>query len=253
MHRAAGPVLDQHLDVALLITGLDHEGLRGPVQVAFAVRRVLQELPEPGEVALRRGDVAVGLDRVEPTGLARPPPVGGGPRHDDVVTGPVGQRPEHGLHDPGAGLDVDALVADRVAVVGRLPGVRDDVADPDVVVAEHEPPTGDRVRGDAILEEPVQLQVPRLERVVGGAGLVGQLPYLAVDDRRRNAAVVEQRGVRGEALLPHQLLAVEVALGVAVLGVPLGRDGTDAAVVSHESSRCPFIGRFRPIFASSLE
>ena len=33
----------------------------------------------------------------------------------------------------------------------------------------------------------------------------------AADDRRRHAAVVEQRGVRGEPLLPHQLLVVEVA------------------------------------------
>ena len=51
--------------------------------------------------------------------------------------------------------------------------------------------------------------------------------------RRRDAAVVEQRGVRGEALLPHQLLVVEPALGIAVLRVALGGDRADAPVVGH--------------------
>ena len=58
-------------------------------------------------------------------------------------------------------------------------------------------------------EQVVQLQVPRQQRAVGRQRLVGQLPRAGVDDRRRDAAVVEQRGVRGEALLAHQLLGVE--------------------------------------------
>ena len=58
----------------------------------------------------------------------------------------------------------------------------------------------------------VQLEVARLQRVVRRGREVGQLPGLAVDDRRRDAAVVEQRGVGGEALLPHQLLVAERAL-----------------------------------------
>src|SRR4051794_35142503 len=75
-----------------------------------------------------------------------------------------------------------------------------------------------------------------LERVVGAACLVGQLPYPGVDDGRRHAPVVQQRRVRGEALLAHQLLAVEVALLVAVLGVPGRWHRTHAAVVGHGAS-----------------
>ena len=48
--------------------------------------------------------------------------------------------------------------------------------------------------------------------------------------------MVEQRGVGGEALLAHQLLAVEVPLGVAELGVPLSRHLTYPLVVDHLAS-----------------
>ena len=46
------------------------ERLARAVQVALAVRRVLEELAEPRQVALRRRDVGVGLDRVEPDSSA---------------------------------------------------------------------------------------------------------------------------------------------------------------------------------------
>ena len=60
--RAVAAVLDEHLDVGAV---LDERLLRA-VQVALAVRRVLEELAEAGEVALGRRDVAVRLDGVEP-------------------------------------------------------------------------------------------------------------------------------------------------------------------------------------------
>src|SRR5690606_34774501 len=66
-----------------------------------------------------------------------------------------------------------------------------------------------------------------------GERLVGQLPRRRVHDRRGHALVVEQRGVGGEALLAHQLLAVEAPVGGAVLRVPLGWDVADSPVVGH--------------------
>jgi hypothetical protein len=105
-------VLDQHLDVGAL--GLERLG--GTVQVALAVGRVLEELAEAREVALGRVDVGVGLDRVEPGRLGRHPAVVGRARDHDVVAGAVGHDAEHGLDGAAARLDVDALVADGVAV-----------------------------------------------------------------------------------------------------------------------------------------
>src|SRR3712207_883223 len=76
----------------------------------------------------------------------------------------------------------------------------------------------------------------RDQRVVRRRGLVVHVPHLAVDDRRRHPAVVQQRGVGGEAFLPHELLAEQPALVVAVLDVPLGRDVTHPPVVRHPPS-----------------
>ena len=225
----AGAVLDQDLDVL----ALDEQRTDRPVQVALAVRRVLEQLPVAREVALGRRDVAVGLDRVEPAGLRRQPAVGGGTGQQHVVTAPVGERPEDRLHGPTARLDVDALVTDRVAVERRGLGPGDHVGDADVVVGQDEPTAGDRVRAGRPLEEPVQPEVSRLERVVGDPRLVGELPHVGADDRRGHPAVIEQRGVGREALLPHQLLVVQPAFGVAELGVPLGRDLADLPVVRH--------------------
>ena len=92
--RTVAAVLDEHLDVGALL----HERLGRPVQVALAVRRVLEELAEPGEVALRRRDVAVRLDGVEPRDLAvdvaRQPAVRGRPRDQHVVAGAVAEHAE---------------------------------------------------------------------------------------------------------------------------------------------------------------
>ena len=117
----------------------------GPVrgaQVALAVRRVLEQLPEPRQVALRWRDVRVGLDAVDPQRLALAtgqPAVRRRARDDDVVAGPDVEGAEDRLDPRGAPLDEQALVADPVAVQGRR-RAGDDVRDADVAVAEHEAP-----------------------------------------------------------------------------------------------------------------
>ena len=226
----AGAVLDQHLDVLPLA----QQRLVGAVQVALAVRRVLEQLAVPRQVALGRGHVAAGLDRVEPRRLGRHPAVGGGARDHHVVAGSVGHGPEDRLHHPAAGLDEDALVTHGVAVVRRGLGAGAHVGDPHVVVAQQQPPTGDGVGGGGQVGQP---EVAGLEGVVRRARLVGQLPHGAVHDGRRHPPVVEQRGVAGEALLPHQLLVVEPAVGVAVLGVSLARHLAEPSVVGHAPIR----------------
>src|SRR5699024_1057826 len=70
----------------------------------------------------------------------------------------------------------------------------------------------------------------------GGERLVGQVPDLARADLARDLAVVEQRGVGGEALLAHELLVVEPAVVGRVLRVPLGRDAAHRAVIGHDVS-----------------
>jgi len=72
--------------------------------------------------------------------------------------------------------------------------------------------------------------------VVRDERLVGQLPLAIGDHRGRDVDVVEQRRVRREALLAHQLLVVEGAVGRAVLGVALRRDVPRRAVVGHLAS-----------------
>ncbi len=230
--RAVAPVLHEHLDVG----ALDQERL-GRVRAGRA--RSTARARAAGRSG--RGTASAGRRGCSPRSRracsARP----GSQRcvvargTSDVVAGPVGQHAEHRLDGAAALLDVHALVADRVAVV-RRDRVGDDVGDPHVAVAEHQPPAlhgVDRPLGVLGPEQPVQLEVPRLERVVRGDGQVGQLPDLAVDDRRRHAAVVEQGGVGGEALLPHQLLEAQRAVLVAERGVPLLRDLADLAVVRH--------------------
>ena len=227
-------MLDQHLDVR----ALDEQRRRRPVQVALAVRRVLEQLAVAGQVALRRRDVAVGLDGVEraPALHRRHPPVGRRARDDDVVAGAASSSvAEDGLDGGRAGLDVDALVADRVAVERATAHAGDDVGE------------SARRRCRARSRRPVTASTPVApssnsscsSRWRGVSGWLGARPGRAaptashVDDRRRDAAVVEQRRVGGEALLPHQLLVVQVPLGGAVLGVPLGRDAAGSAVVRH--------------------
>jgi hypothetical protein len=239
-------VLDQHLDVRDVAAPLDQRLEVGrTVQVALAVGRVLEELAEPREVTLGRVDVGAGLDRVEPRGLGRDPAVVGRARDEDVVAGPVGHDAEDRLDRATAGLDVDALVTDGVAVERRGVGAGDDVADPHVVVAQDQPAPLD---GTGARREVVELEVTRLERVVGRARLVGEVPDRAVGDRAGHSAVVEQGRVGREALLAHQLLAEQVAVLVTKLGVALARQPTECSVVGHHVPfHCPIIGHTCPL------
>ncbi len=80
---ARAPVPDENLDVGTV----DGELPVRTVQVALAVRRVLQQLPEPRQVALGRGDVGVGLDDVQPHRIrsGRDPAVRRAARQQHVV------------------------------------------------------------------------------------------------------------------------------------------------------------------------
>ena len=100
---------------------VDEQRLGRAVQVAFAVGGVLQELPVAREVPLGRGDVRVGLDHVAAQRLVAggQPAVRRGAGEEHVVALAGRERAEHRLDGGGAGLDVDALVADRVAVQRR--------------------------------------------------------------------------------------------------------------------------------------
>ena len=129
VHRAGQPArpVAAVLDVDLDVGALGQQRLGRPAQVALAVRRVLEELAVPRQVALRRGDVAVRLDRVGAQRLVpgRHPAVGGGPREDHVVAlrrPPARRTPSRRVRR--AALDVDALVADGVAVERRRSATR---------------------------------------------------------------------------------------------------------------------------------
>ena len=202
-------------------------------------RCLLEQLPVLGQVAARRVDVAVGLDGVDADRLVarRHPAVDGRARDDHVVALVHVDVPELGLHGGRPGLDVAALVADGV-LVERAGLGRRDIADPDVAVAKEQASVADGVEALALGlgGQVVGLEVARQQGVVGRERLVRQLPGTHVDDRAGDVAVVEQARVRAEALLTHELLVVEVALGGAVLRVALGRDAARAAVVSHDVS-----------------
>src|SRR5699024_6325411 len=132
---AVSAVFDEYVDVFTL----DEEGFGGTAQVAFAVGRVFEELAVAGQVALGWGDVAACLDDVGAYGCVAGgcPAVGGGARDDRVVAAADVEGAEDGFQAGGAGLDVDAFVADAVAVQLRG-GAGHDVGDAYVVVAEDE-------------------------------------------------------------------------------------------------------------------
>ena len=176
----------------------------------------------------------------------------------DVVAGADVSAPKVDSTRGRAGLDVEALVADRVAVQRRRPvgDARRRCGTSSLASRCWRPSTGSAPAG----VELVGLQVARLERQVRRpASTAGGVERLGGDDRGRQVPVVEQRRVGGEALLAHQLLGVEAAVGLAELGVPLARDLADAAVVRHRlppsrrarTTRRPIIGRCCPLIVAS--
>jgi hypothetical protein len=152
-------VLHQHLDVG----AVGEQRLGGSAKVALAVRRVLEELALPRQVAARWADVPGRLHRQQAQLAVGDPAVRRGRGDDDVVAGADRQGTEDRLDHRGTALDVHALVADRVAVERRRP-VGHDVGHPDIGVCEEVLATEHRVAGSVEL---VGLEVPGLQRVVG--------------------------------------------------------------------------------------
>jgi hypothetical protein len=222
----------QHLAGTGRLVATGEEGLFGPVQVAFAVGAVLEELAGRRQVARRRADVAPGLDdqRVHRLATRLDHPAvrrAGGDHH--VVARVAFERPEDRVEAGAALPHVDDLVAGGVAVqTARLGGLRRE--QPHVGVGQEQRAVGDQV---AAAGERARPQVAGQERLVGAeAGvLVGH--RLRGDQCGRGMAVVQQRRRRGEALGAHQLLGVERAARVPELGVALGRDVTHPSVVGH--------------------
>lgn len=196
------------------------------------------ELAVPGEEAPRGADVRVGLDRVDAYGPVRDDPVRGRPRDEHIVAVADLKVTEDRLHAGPAVLDVETLVADRVAVV-RADRVGHHIRQPYVVVAQQQSAAGDRVDARrAVGEQLVRGEVAGDQGVIGGQGLVARLPHPVLPYRRRDVPVVEQRGVRGEALLTHEFLVVEVPVRVPVLGVAFRRDRSRPVVVRHVTLPC---------------
>ena len=197
---------------------------------------MLEKLPGLRQVAGRRRHMTGRFDDEQTHGLtgSRNNPVGGRRGKHEVVTRSRGDDAEHGLHDPAAGLDVQQLVTDGVAVQRRRFG-RHDVRHCDVRVGEQQPAPGHCIRGSTGVEL-VGPHVPWQQRMVGDRRLRRWLPGLGSDDRGRQMPVVQQRGDAGEALLPHQLLGVQPAVWSVELDVALAGHITHGSVVRHRSS-----------------
>jgi len=174
--------------------------------------------------------------------------VGDRPRDDDVVTLTDLEGPEDGLDPRLPALDVDALVADGVAIPRRI-GAAHGIREPDIPIAHEETTSRDGIGGadDGVgLEEVMGLEVTRHQRMVGRGRQVADGPLPDTGDGRRDVAVVEQAAVGRETLLTHELFVVELAgarpdatvrpgvLGAAVLRVPLGRNAAHGCVVRHQ-------------------
>ena len=194
-------------------------GPAGSRQVALAVRRVLEQLPEPRQVPLRRRDVRVGLDRIR----AQRDPAASGAEPTDASS-PAGSprsRPDRRRTRRTPSRPAPAP-APRTRTRRRSRcGTRATSRAP----TPHTRCARRRCRGRAAVRSPgrsVALAAAsnrscrrRCRGTSGWFGVVDRSPIdhtRRVDDRRRDVAVVEQRRVGREALLAHQLLVVERAL-----------------------------------------
>src|SRR5690625_697351 len=234
--RTVATVFDVDLDVGLI----DSDRFPRYPQVSFTVRRVLEQLAIAGEVAPGRSNVAGRLDAVGAYGARtrRDPAVRRRPRDNDVVTGPDVEVPEHRLHGGRAVLDVHTLIT-RGVPVERGGRRGDDIADAHVTIAQYQAPRGDDVGCCRVFvrEQAVQHQMPGEQRLVRRGALFGQRPWPGVDQSRGHAGVIEQRRVRGEALLADQLFKVQRPVWAPMLSVPFGWDVSDTAVVRHHCLR----------------
>ena len=195
----------------------------GRVQVALAVRRVLEELPVVVAVALGRLDLGGRLEVQDPLVRARirVQPPGRADRQHQVVAGAVGEVAEDRPADAGSLVDEQHLVRDPVAIEAVLRHRLGRPDDPEhhVVVEVQRDPAGDDValrRDGAGLRQPVSM-----EAVVCGLE-VHPRPGLDQMGPSRRRHVVEERAPAGEPLDPEQLLGVQAPVGRPVLGVALG-------------------------------
>jgi hypothetical protein len=191
---------------------------------------VLQELAVLGQIALGRPDVSRRLDGEGRDAALGNPAVDRSGGDDDVVALAGLDHPVGRLEPDPAGGDVDALVAHGVAVE-LAGGLGRGVRHADVGVARQQSAPGDQVAaGRQILGAEVtggERQVGDQRRGLGGRDRLG------LDDRRGEMTVVEQGGVAGEALLAHQLLRVQPAVGPPELHMSLAGNLTHDAVVRH--------------------
>src|SRR5450759_4095953 len=241
--RSVTPVLDVDVrdQIGWSARALGQQGSLGQSDIPFAVWSMLEQLTVLAQVALWWGNVRARLDAVGAQRLLSGgyPTVGRRSRNDQIVaTGNV-KTTEYSLDSSGAALDEHALVTNSIAIE-RAWRVSHDVGDPNVPVAQNELSAGHRVNPSPgfIDEEVVQLEVTRQQGVVGRRRQrVPEVPRSGLADGRGKVPVIEQRRVRGEALLPHQLLVEETAISGAVLRVPLVGHVADPLVVRHGRPR----------------
>lgn len=227
--RVAG--LDQDLEFAGLGEGLEVDRR---ADVALAVGRMLQQLAELIPVALGRGDLAARLDDEEAAFLgveAHAP--GGAVGNDEVVAGievePAELRLQRALalvHEPdlvGLGVAIEKVHALR----------RARHAEGDVVVAEKGPARRDRI---AAVGHAFGGERAVADGAEGGVFDGLRLHELCLHDPRRQEVMVEDGLDAVKSLQAHQLLAVERAVGLAELGVPLVGDLAETVVVAHEEN-----------------
>ena len=214
------------------------------VQVALAVRRMLEQLAVVVAIALRRLDLRRRLEVQDPlvrAGIGVQPP-GRPDRQDQVVARAVAERSEDRVAEAGALVHEEHLVGDAVPVeepVGHRTG-RADHAEHDVVVEIEGHPAGDHVPArwqPAGLGEPVAMKT-----VVGRFELDLPNRFDAVRARRRRQ-VIEERAAPGETLDAEQLLRVQAAVGRPMLGMALPRDAAAGHVVHALPPRAPGVCR----------
>ncbi len=194
------------------------------MEVALAVRRMLQQLAVVVPVALRRFDLRRRLEIQDPLLAAciRVEAPGRPDRQDQVVARAIGDRAEDRVADPGPFVDEQHLVGDTVAIEPALRhrSGRPDDAEDDVAVEVQRHPAGDRVA--ARLEPAGLRQAVAVEPVIGRLELDARARLDPMRLGRRDQ-VVQERAAAAEALDAEQLLGIERPVGRPVLGMALAR------------------------------
>jgi hypothetical protein len=150
--------------------------------------------------------------------------------HDDVVTGAESEIPELALEQPRPLVHEPDLVSLGVAVEIVHAGRCAAHAQGHVAVAEQGEPGRDWIG-------PKWGLGGAKGAVADGAEFyevrAGRAQIFRPGNARRQEVVVEDRLQAGEALQPHQFLAVELAVGLAELGVALVGDFAELVIERH--------------------